>query len=84
LRAVKFDWIDVPSPDLSAKSYELRCDSPADPSSPAGYDGRLPGKIVLDIHSRVRTRRLLAKNPYFATELMASLDKRPSRQCLIS
>jgi len=26
LRAVKFDWIDVPSPDLSAKSYELRCD----------------------------------------------------------
>ena len=67
LRAVKFDWIDVPSPDLSAKSYELRRDSPADPSSPAGYDGRLPRKIVLDIHSRVRTRRLLAKNPYFAT-----------------
>jgi hypothetical protein len=73
LRAVEFNWIDVPSPDLSAKLYELRCDSPADPSSPAGYDGRLPGKIILDIHGRLRTRRLLAKSSYFATELMAVL-----------
>jgi hypothetical protein len=51
VRAVEFDGIHIPDPDLSAKSDELRGDSSANPPSPAGYDGRLAGKIVLVVHS---------------------------------
>jgi len=47
LRTVEFDWIDVPSPNLSAKSYELRCDSPAIPLTPP-VTMPFAGKIVLD------------------------------------
>jgi len=46
LPTVEFDWIDIPNPDISARTHELCRDSPANSPSTASDDGCLTGKIV--------------------------------------
>ena len=51
--AVEFDRIDVPDPDLSAKSYQLRRDRPTNSPRAASHDGGLARDIVLDVHGHL-------------------------------
>ena len=46
LSTVKFDWIDIPNPDMSARSHELCRNSLANSPSPASYDSGLTRKTV--------------------------------------